>query len=307
MNQQQRYDRITGVLLGCAVGDALGAPYEFHPPRGPELDVAMVGGGPWEVGEWTDDTSMAIPIAQAAATGIDLRSDAAQDFIVSEWRTWSRTAKDVGVQTSSVLRQSTSARSARRAAVAWYMEYPKACGNGALMRTSPVALAYLHDEEALVEAARMIAELTHCSPDASDACALWCAAIRHAVLEEVLDIRVGIKHIPVDRRRLWTDRILEAEQNIPKYFERNGSVVEAFQAAWSAITRSQGSFAIGVDAAVRAGYDTDTVAAIAGSLLGAAYGASQIPDEWLRVLHGWPGMNAQDLAQLAEHVTEIHA
>src|SRR6516162_4576993 len=53
-------DRACGVLLGTAAGDALGAAYEFGPPRGPELEVAMVGGGAfgWEPGEWTDDTSM---------------------------------------------------------------------------------------------------------------------------------------------------------------------------------------------------------------------------------------------------------
>ena len=68
-------DRAVGVLLGTAAGDALGAPYEFGPPRGPELEVAMVGGGSfgWEPGEWTDDTSMAIAIAEVAATGADLR------------------------------------------------------------------------------------------------------------------------------------------------------------------------------------------------------------------------------------------
>ncbi len=54
-----------------AAGDALGAPYEFGPLRGPELEVAMVGGGIWEHGEWTDDTSIAIAIAEVAATGAD--------------------------------------------------------------------------------------------------------------------------------------------------------------------------------------------------------------------------------------------
>jgi ADP-ribosylglycohydrolase len=64
-------DRAVGVLLGTAAGDALGGPYEFGPPRGPELEVAMVGCGSfgWEPGEWTDDSSMAIAIAEIAATG----------------------------------------------------------------------------------------------------------------------------------------------------------------------------------------------------------------------------------------------
>ena len=74
-------DRAVGALLGTAAGDALGAPYEFGPPRGPELEVAMTGGGPWEPGEWTDDTSMAIAIAEIAATGTELRDGDAQDAL----------------------------------------------------------------------------------------------------------------------------------------------------------------------------------------------------------------------------------
>ncbi|UQX11494.1 ADP-ribosylglycohydrolase family protein [Candidatus Mycobacterium methanotrophicum] len=64
-----RNDRVEGVLLGTAAGDALGAPYEFGQPRGPELEVTMGGGRGWEAGEWTDDTAMAIAIAEVAATG----------------------------------------------------------------------------------------------------------------------------------------------------------------------------------------------------------------------------------------------
>jgi ADP-ribosyl-[dinitrogen reductase] hydrolase len=83
-------DRAVGALLGTAAGDSLGAPYEFGPPRGPELEVALVGGGSfaWEPGQWTDDTSMAIAIAEVAATGADLRTDQAQDAIVKRWYEW---------------------------------------------------------------------------------------------------------------------------------------------------------------------------------------------------------------------------
>jgi ADP-ribosyl-[dinitrogen reductase] hydrolase len=93
-------DRAVGVLLGTAAGDALGAAYEFGPPRSPELEVAMVGGGSfgWEPGEWTDDSAMAIAVAEAAATGADLRQSEALDSIVQRWYEWSLNAKDVGVQ-----------------------------------------------------------------------------------------------------------------------------------------------------------------------------------------------------------------
>src|SRR6516164_3457669 len=100
-------DRACGVLLSTAAGDSLGAAYEFGPPRGPELEVAMVGGGAfgWQPGEWTDDTSMAIAIAEVAATGADLRDEQALDALTRRWHAWSQQAKDVGVQTRSVLSQ----------------------------------------------------------------------------------------------------------------------------------------------------------------------------------------------------------
>lgn len=313
------HDRIEGVLLGTAAGDALGAPYEFGPPRGPELDVVMAG-GPWEPGEWTDDTAMAIAIAEVAATGTDLRDEDAQDAIVTRWYEWSKEAKDVGIQTRAVLREASrggaiTARRARAAAAARHQSTGRSGGNGSLMRTAPVALAYLDDEDALVAAARSISELTHFDPDAGDACVLWCSAIRHAVRTGELDVRVGLRHLAADRRETWLSRIELAETSVPSSFANNGWVVAAFQAAWSAIATTpvpaedpaHGSFRadhfrLAIDAAVRAGNDTDTVAAIAGGLLGAAYGASAVPLEWRRLLHGWPGLTAHGLVALASAI-----
>ncbi len=305
------HDRIEGVLLGTAAGDALGAPYEFGPPRGPELEVAMKGGGPWAPGEWTDDTAMAIAIAEAIATGCDARDEAVQDTIVARWLKWSHTAKDVGIQTHSVLsgaaRRGISAERARAEAANVHQRTGRSGGNGSLMRTAPLALAYLDDEEALVEAARAISELTHFDPDAGDACMLWTLAIRHAVLTAELDVRVGLCHLDADRRDLWSERLDVAEASRPADIDRNGWVVAALQAAWSAITHTvpgpdtlrADHLRLGLDAAVRAGNDTDTVAAIAGGLLGAAYGASAVPLEWRVLLHGWPGLRAHDLVNLA--------
>lgn len=179
------------------------------------------------------------------------------------------------------------------------------------MRTAPVALAYLHDEDALTEAARAIGGLTHFDADAGDACVLWCTAIRHAVLTGELDVRVGMRHLGSDRQQVWSERIDEAENAPPTAFPRNGWVVQALQAAWSAITAAQRAddvafpadrFRRGIGAAVRAGFDTDTVAAIAGGLLGAAYGASAVPWEWRSRLHGWPDLTAHDLTGLAGRI-----
>ncbi|WP_059016464.1 ADP-ribosylglycohydrolase family protein [Mycobacterium sp. M26] len=308
------HDRIEGVLLGTAAGDALAAPYEFGPTRGPELEVAMVGGGPWAAGEWTDDTSMAIAIAEVAATGADLRDEASQDAIVARWLQWSVNAKDVGIQTRSVLssadRSGISAARARAASADLHRSGRRTGGNGSLMRTAPLALAYLDDEVSLVEAARAISELTHFDPDAGDACVLWSTAIRHAVLHAELDVRVGLRHLDPERRRLWAQRLDEAESSRPAGIANNGWTVAALQAAWSAISHTlprpggsrAGHLRDGIDAAVRAGSDTDTVAAIAGGLLGAVYGASAVPLEWRVLLHGWPGLRAHDLVGLGSAI-----
>ena len=299
-------DRAVGVLLGTAAGDALGAGYEFGRPMAADHPVGMIGGGlgPFKPGEWTDDTSMAIAIAEIAATGADLRDEKSLDYIVERWHWWSRNAKDVGVQTSSVLnaagRRGISAQTAREESAALHGRTGRTAGNGSLMRTAPVALAYLHDEAALVQAARVISELTHFDREAGDACVLWCTAIRHAVLTGQLDVRIGLGHIDIDRRDLWSARIDEAEASQPADFAtNNGWVVAALQAAWSAIVTTptprddSASEVFRVDhlrcaleRAVRGGGDTDTVAAIAGGLLGATYGASAVPSAWRLVLQG---------------------
>lgn len=309
-------DRAAGVLMGMACGDALGAPFEFGPPLAADRALAMTGGGGfgWEPGEWTDDTQMAVVILQAAeravADGTGLTDHL--DAVVQGWVDWAAEAVDVGTQTRAVLgdvvrgRQVTAA-AATEAASRFHHRTGRSGGNGSLMRTAPIALAYLHDEPAMADAARTISELTHTDPDAGDACVLWCAAIRHAVLTGELDLCHGLPLLPTDRRDLWVARIEEAERSVPADFDHNGWVVQALQGAWSAITRTAVPDGAGLDhqpgdhlrlaleAAVRGGRDTDTVAAIAGALLGARWGSSAIPTSWGRVVHGWPGLRVNDL------------
>jgi ADP-ribosylglycohydrolase/predicted protein tyrosine phosphatase len=310
-------DRAAGVLLATACGDALGAGYEFGPPLPDQTPVGMVGGGPfgWAPGEWTDDTSMAIPIARIAATGADLRSTEAQDQIAAQWAEWANEAVDVGNQTRAVLwaaRSNPTGATLTVAATAHHQATGRSAGNGALMRTAPIALAYLHDPAGLDQAAHQIAALTHHDPEAGEACALWCQAIRHAVLHGTLDgLRDAVDALPADRAGVWQDRLEQAENRPPAHFTNNEWVVAALQGAWSAIVRTPtpdqdpaaGVFPAqhlqnALEAAVRGGHDTDTVAAIAGGLLGAVWGASAVPLAWQRRLHGWPSLRARDLIRL---------
>ena len=155
--------------------------------------------------------------------------------------------------------------------------------------------------------------LTHYDPQAGEACALWCLMIRQAVLTGSLsDVRPNLDHLPAGSRDFWAERLDEAESADPSTFRPNGWTVRALQAAWSAIVHtpvqtelpSEGSFAClhlqhALETAIRIGDDTDTVAAIAGALLGARWGVSAIPAAWRELVHGWPGVRAKDLVDLA--------
>lgn len=308
-------DRAAGVLLGQGCGDALGVPYEFGTP--PTGEAAMLGGGlgPYAPGEWSDDTQMAVCIARVSATGADLCSADALDEIAVAFTDWLRHgASDVGVQTSSVLRAAAQldgrdADRLTRASRAYYERTGRAAGNGALMRTSIVGLSAITDRMATAQAARAIAELTHADPLAGDSCVLWSEAVRVAVTERRLDVRAGLDLLPAERRAQWAGWIDEAEAtDAAPRLRNNGFTVTALQAAWHAIAatpvpddhRDSGTFACqhlqhALHSAVRVGGDTDTVAAIAGGLLGAFWGASAVPARWRRILHGWPGLRARDL------------
>jgi len=310
-------DRAIGLLLGTACGDALGAGYEFQPRVPYTESIRMKGGGPFgfKAGEWTDDTSMALCIAEVAATGADLLDSKAQDDIVNAWATWARTAPDVGNQTRAVLGglSELSAEAANRAAISFAERNLHSGGNGSLMRTAPVVLAFLDSPDELWRAARAISDLTHRDMDAADACALWCMAMRDAILTgELKGPRVGLEYLDDVRRQRWSSLIDEAESRQAWEFTNNGWVVHAFQAAWSAIFHTPvpadlpqlgifpaQHFQAALERAVRVGNDTDTVAAIAGGLLGARWGQSAIPSAWVTKIHGFPNYTASDLVRLA--------
>lgn len=292
-------DRAVGALVGAAAGDALGVPYEYgsRPLVG---EPQMLGGGLGNIepGQWSDDTEMACAIAEVSTKGADLRTEEALDAIAAGFMRWYDAGPpDIGNQTRAVLsRRPGSAAEMRALARALHERTGRSAGNGSLMRTSPVALAHLGDSAAIANAARAVSELTHHDPVAGDACVLWCLAIDHAVRTGRLDVRVGLAHVDAD---YWTPLLAEAEQVAPAHYARNnGWVVSALLGAWSSL-RHTSDLRGALIAAVEGGGDTDTVAAIAGALAGAAYGVSTIPFAWRRYLHGWPGLRARDLTRLA--------
>jgi ADP-ribosylglycohydrolase len=228
-------DSAAGVLVAMAAGDALGAGYEFGAPLPDGAEITMKGGGPFGFApaEWTDDTSMAIPIAEAllesASDGGSSSPAAALTAVVRAWTAWAAEAKDVGAQTSSVIAAARrlAAASGREvqagdftaAAADFHARTGRSAGNGSLMRTAPLALAYLdRDPAELMAVAGELSALTHADPDAQEACGLWCVAIRHAVLTGVLDVRAGLPLLPAERASVWLERIEKAERSRPRDF-----------------------------------------------------------------------------------------
>lgn len=353
---RQQADRAAGVLVGAAAGDALGVPYEFGPAIPDIATPVMKGGGlgPYKPGEYSDDTQMAWCIAQAAASGRDLRKPDGLDSIAEAFLTWQATgASDIGAQTSAVLsatrrhmndtqdgprrqrprrltampgtvrvmqwtrrwarRQAAMPGTAQvmaREAARLHEQTGRTAGNGSLMRTGPVALAYLNDPSGCADAARKVSSLTHHDPVAGDACVLWCEAIRKAVLCGVTVLEDGLPLIPAERREQWAAYLADTVGKRPSDFNPNGYVVPALQAAACAVRRYQeaddtpGRFRDALCDAVRCGWDTDTVGAIAGALLGGLAGALAIPAEWTSVIHGWPGCRTTALAGLAREIAK---
>ena len=228
-----RLDRIEGVLLAQACGDALGVPWELgHRPAdagcGAEPgDGFMQGGGlgPYEPGEWSDDTQMAVVVARVAATGADLTSRPALDAIANGFIDWYRsTASDVGVQTRAVLTAVARHRGEpgvsdrmRRAALDYHeASGGRSAGNGALMRNGVVGLTRLHDPRATAAAARAVASLTHADPLAADSCVIQAEMIRANVTSPAwenmpfnganpLAALAALGQTSQERRRYWHD------------------------------------------------------------------------------------------------------
>ncbi|GAA1566848.1 MULTISPECIES: ADP-ribosylglycohydrolase family protein [Streptomyces] len=276
-----RLDRAVGAVLGSAVGDALGAPYEFGPAG--ELDARgseMRGGGGWDPGEATDDTQMAVLVGESLLDhgGLELPD------VFDRFRRWAAAGpKDIGLQTEQVL---TSGDPWDLAAALHFQANARAAGNGSLMRASTSAVFFAAaGQQATMDAARRLAALTHGDPAAWEG-----TAILHELVRAALDGADPLERLPqalaavAPEQRERYARVLAPDWHPGLATEFNGAVWPCLgSAAWA--LRTTTGFAEAVRAAVNLGGDTDTVAAVTGTLAGARYGSEAIPPEWTAPLH----------------------
>ncbi|MFK0253829.1 ADP-ribosylglycohydrolase family protein [Streptomyces sp. NPDC090445] len=276
-----RIDRAVGAVLGSAVGDALGAPYEFGPAgelsaRGAE----MRGGGGWDPGEATDDTQMAVLVGESLLErgGLELPD------VFERFRRWAAAGpKDIGLQTESVL---TSGEPWDLAAALHFQVNARAAGNGSLMRASASAVYFAAEgREATMAAARRIAALTHGDPAAWEGTAVLHELVRVGLAgaDPLAGIPDALAAVDPEQRERYA-RVLAPDWHPDLATEFNGAVWPCLGSAVWAL-RTTGGFAEAVRAAVDLGGDTDTVAAVTGTLAGVRYGRAAIPAEWTAPLH----------------------
>jgi len=280
-------DRYRGALIGLAVGDCLGASVEFCPPGSFPPVTGLRPGGPFrlEVGQWTDDTSMALCLAESliAHDGQVVPRD-----MLQRWHRWY----------TEGYRSSTGAcfdiGNATRTALDRFAVSPAdacgdddAAGNGSIMRLAPLSMAYAYAGPAvLLEAAARTSLTTHGAPEATDGARLLAMLVADALRGELdrsllLPRACGrdtttFQGFHPKIRGIFEGNIAE---RAPPEIVASGYVVDTLTAALWAFARST-SFGDGALPAVNLGNDADTVGAVYGQLAGAYYGSEAIPSEW---------------------------
>jgi ADP-ribosyl-[dinitrogen reductase] hydrolase len=278
-------DRTRGAMLGLAVGDALGAQVEFARP---ELARRLVAGGlemgdsrHWAAGQWTDDTALALELAESIAEcGLLHADDVARRYI--RWAT--EDGRGIGRATLAALAGATDAADARRRAADYHASTGMGAGNGTVMRCTPIGLAARDLDEARMAAASD-ARLTHGHRAATAASAALCAAL--VSLRRGEDPLIAANAEARGRPELEEPLALAAADDRQALAEL--AVGPAAGACWTTLAIALcalqlGDYERGVAWAISLGGDADTNAAVSGALLGCRDGPAAIPERWLEPL-----------------------
>lgn len=290
-HQLAEKDRFLGTLLGVHAGDSLGAPYEFKKAAEIVVSKELVAGGPWMPGEPTDDTDLTLALLRslAARRRFDL-VDVAQSYL--KW--FGGKPKDVGNLTRAALQNLRAGEGPEQSgALAWEDSGREAAGNGSVMCCAPVGLLHVKNLDGLAEDATAASRITHYDPR----CVGGCVAVTTAVAllvrggpdaEEAIPRAAsagGAVHDEV--RRVIERGASKQPADLAVDGADMGYVLVTLELAFSALASAK-SFEEGLLQVVSRGGDADTNGAVAGALLGARFGKSQIPDRWAGKLKAGP-------------------
>jgi ADP-ribosyl-[dinitrogen reductase] hydrolase len=305
-NTKQLRNRYHGALLGLAAGDALGTTLEFKPPGTFRPLIDMAGGGPFNLqpGQWTDDTSMALCLAESLVRtrGFDPKDQ--MDRYCRWWQEGHRsstgTCFDIGLTVSAALSKYRKTGDPFSGSVD-----PRSAGNGSLMRLVPVPLAYRANPELAIHFAGESSRTTHAAPTAIDACKFYAALILGALngrsKEALLSPGFYQGSLVPEIAEIAAGSFKEKD---PPAIAGTGYVVKSLEAALWAFYRSN-TFEKGALLAANLGDDADTTAAIFGQLAGSFYSAEAIPESWLErlAMHDFIREMADALLNLCEHLS----
>jgi ADP-ribosylglycohydrolase len=248
----------------------------------------MVGGGPFnlEPGQWTDDTSMALCLAESL---LECREFDPRDQL-SRYVRWKRKGHHSSTGRCFDIGGTVMAALARfeRYSEPWSGSTdPYSAGNGSLMRLAPVPLFFAGDPERAIDAAASSSRTTHAHPEAVDACRSFAGLIVGALQGRSRSELLEPHFTPVPG--LWRREPLAHAISIvaggsfqyeePPVIRGDGYVVRSLEAALWAFAKST-RFEDGALLAVNLGEDADTTGAIYGQIAGAYYGVESIPDRW---------------------------
>ncbi|WP_299026859.1 ADP-ribosylglycohydrolase family protein [uncultured Thermanaerothrix sp.] len=302
--------RWRGVAVGAAVGDALGMPLEFGLASHPRALIRSMRPGRLPAGHFTDDTELALAVAATLLErGYLDPDDLAQRF--AEW--YCSEPPDVGVHTQAVLSRLAAGESWEEAAEAVFRERPESAGNGALMRSWPVALAFWRDLEALRQASVLQCRVTHRHAECVAACVflntLLARLVAGANLEAALETAF-VQASPLPAGLAHAIRL--APRRRREELRNTGWVRHTLETAVWSLFNSH-TFEEALIQAVNLGADADTAGAVTGALAGALYGVEAIPEEWRTALHGEYPLKSghnwgwQDLVNLADRLAMLQA
>lgn len=294
-----------GMLIGLAVGDALGANLEFTISDHTDITDAKIAyyDGMWPKGTWTDDTSMALCLGHSL---LERQGYDSYD-VMSKYQAWveqgycasdNRPAGDVGIQTRAAIE-----RFKQNPIIDAYDQRSESAGNGTIMRLAPVVIATLHSPiAATLKLAQISARETHYSWEAEAGAEVFAAMLRQATTlsdkSAILDVSAFSTGEIYDD---ILDRVLaESASSRPDTLQDlGGYIVDALSiAAWG--FRHFDDFESGMRAVIKLGGDTDTNAAIYGQLAGAYYGDTAIPATWRSGL-----MRVSEIQQLADDLLAL--
>ena len=281
-------DRMRGALIGLAVGDALGTTVEFKRPGTFPPVTDMTGGGPFglNAGDWTDDTSMALCLAESL---IERREFDAHDQMTRYTR-WQReghlsstgTCFDIGRTVATALRAFVKTGDPFSGPV-----HEQSAGNGSLMRLAPIPLFYSFRGDDAIAFAGESSRTTHGAPVAIDACRYLAALIVGAVRGATKEALCSAHYAPTPG--YWDEQPLDPviaaiangsfKHKSPPAICGTGYAADSLEAALWAFYHAT-DFRDGCLMAVNLGDDADTTAAVYGQLAGAYFGESGIPREW---------------------------